>query len=98
MKPFKSSPNDIPPIVFVFKKFSLNNKSIIQKLFNISLLSLYFPTNWKIALLKILRTHNKHFLKLLPQKLPILYIQAEKFKNSFRGRLIRYDQSNCIAS
>ena len=48
MKPFKSSPNDIPPIVF--QKFSLNNKSIVRKLFNICLLSSYFPTNWKIAL------------------------------------------------
>ena len=65
MKPFKSSPNDIPPIVF--QKFSINSKSIIRKLFNICLLSSYFPTNWKIAspgiaLLKTLLKQNKHLL------------------------------------
>ena len=60
MKPFKSSPNDIPPIVF--QKFSINNKSIIRKLFNTCLLSSYFPTNWKIALLNTLLKQNKHLL------------------------------------
>ena len=60
MKLFKSSPNDIPPIVF--QKFSLNSKSIIRKLFNICFLSSYFPTNWKIALLKTLLKQNKHLL------------------------------------
>ena len=32
------------------------------------------------------------------QQLPILYIQAEKFRNSFRDHLIKYDQSNGVTS
>ena len=60
MKPFKSSPNNIPPIVF--QNFSLNNKSIIRKLFNICSLSSYFPTNWNIALLKTCWFHGPRII------------------------------------
>ena len=35
---------------------------------------------------------------IVVQQLPILYIQAEKFRNSFRDHLIKYGQSNGVAS
>ena len=52
---------------------------------------------------EIQQTHSKSFksiqvLVIAAQHLSILYIQAEKFRNSFRGHLIMYDQSNRVAS
>ena len=39
-----------------------------------------------------------HSELIAAQQLPNMYVQAEKFRNSFRAHLIMYDQSNFVAS
>ena len=63
MQPFKSSPNDLPPIGF--QKLSTENKLFVKQFFNVCLLCLYFPVKWKRAMLKILCKPYKKFITQL---------------------------------
>ena len=40
----------------------------------------------------------KQHIVIVAQQLPILILQEEKFRNSFGGHLIIYDQSSCVVS
>ena len=58
------------------------------------------PMNMKFRWLLETSLNVLEMLKLLiaVQQLPVLYIQAEKFRNSFRDHLIKYGQSDGVAS
>ena len=94
MQSFKSSPNDLPPIVF--QKLSTENKLVVKQFFNVCLLCPYFPAKWKRAMLKILRKPNKTLLcqHKTYRPISILPVLGKWFGKIILQRLLWHQNTN----
>ena len=93
-RPFKSSPNDLPPIVF--QKLSTENKLVVKQFFNVCLLCPYFPAKWKRAILRILRKPDKTLLYQHKSYRPIsiLPVLGKWFGKIIPQRLLWHQNTN----